>query len=180
MVINGAWSFMDVSVLVLKGPQTNLYFPRPCGSTWHSFLYPPMFMRVHMEPEIYDRTDMCDLVCVCRHPVYYKQNCLRSHYPCLCTILDCIRPRANNPVREKVKILSKWRWALELRKTSCCHDETDRLLFAPLLGPTGCLSVSGAFHLHLCQSLQHRPSLQRGRRPTRGPQVYVGQVRPPG
>lgn len=54
-----------------------------------------------------------------------------------------------------------------------------RFLSATLLGATGGLSVSGAFHFHLCQPLQHRPSLQRGRCPIRGPQAYVGQVRPP-
>ena len=46
-----------------------------------------------------------------------------------------------------------------------------------LLGPTSRLSVSGTFYFHLCQPLKHRPSLQRGRCPTRGSQVYPGQVR---
>lgn len=44
-----------------------------------------------MELRIYRRMDMFELVCVCRHPVYYKQNCMQSHCPQLCTILECVR-----------------------------------------------------------------------------------------
>lgn len=48
------------------------------------------------------------------------------------------------------------------------------------LGASGCISVPGPFHLHLCQPLQHGPALQRGRHSARGPQVYNRQVGPRG